>query len=211
MYTKGEAVLRAEAIVHNVRKEFPRWGIAHWPAIADGLQAMLQRFLNVLQAVDACWIAEDVFSQLAERSQVGASPVAGIDLNRRRMRAVIEGVLLLSCRVNGFRSEHLAARVSEILGAPYTSRQASYDLKKLRGKGWVERVSGTRSYLASVESLRTMAAAVLLREKVLHPLLSENHRGIPRRPRNRLGKLTRHYLILQHDLQQLLPLLGIAA
>ena len=127
------------------------------------------------------------------------------------MRAVIEGVLLLSCRAGGFRSEHLAARVSEILGQAYTSRQASYDLKKLRGKSWVERVGKTQRYVASAESLRAMTAAVLLREKVLLPLLSENHRPIHRRPRNSLEKLSRHYLILQHDLQQLLPLLGIAA
>jgi DNA-binding transcriptional ArsR family regulator len=210
MYTKGECVLRVEAIVHHVRKEFPRCGIAHLPSIANGLQAMTERFLGVLQAVDSCWISDDVFATLAEPSQVGAARVAGLDLNRRRMRAVIDAVLLLSCRSAGFRSEHLAAQVSEILAAPYTPRQASYDLKKLRGKGWVERVGRTRSYLASASSLRAMAAAVVLREKVLLPLLSASHRPTSRRPRNARQNLNRHYLILQYELQQLLPLLGIA-
>jgi len=211
IYTKGECVLRVEAIVHNVRKEFPRCGITHLPSIADGLQAMAERFLEMLQAVDSCWINDDVFAKLAERSQVGASAVAGVDLNRRRMRAVIQGVLLLSCGTQGFRSEHLAAKVAEILGEVYTARQASYDLKKLRGKSWVERVSGTRTYLASTSSLRQMAAAVLLREKVLLPLLTPSHQPSSRRPRNARAKLDRHYLILQYELQQLLPLIGIAA
>ncbi|MDP6720194.1 MAG: hypothetical protein QGF59_16155 [Pirellulaceae bacterium] len=210
IYTKGECVLRVEAIVHNVRKEFPRCGIAHLPSIADGLQAMAERFLEVLDSLDACWISDDEFSELAERSQVGASRVAGVDLNRRRMRAVIEGVLLLSCRATGFRSEHLATQVSEILGEAYTARQASYDLKKLRGKGWIERVSRTRRYRASPESLPAMVAAVLLRERVLLPLLSSSHRPIGRRPRNSRQRLARHYLILQYELQQLLPLLGLA-
>lgn len=210
IYTKGEGVLRVEAIVHNVRKEFPRCGLAHLPSIAEGLQAMAERFLEVLEAVDTCWISDDEFSQLAERSPLGASMVAGIDLNRQRMRAVINGVLLLSCRTDGFRSEHLAAQVSEILGEPYTARQASYDLQKLRAKGWIERLPGTRRYRASTESLRAMTAAVLLREKVLLPMLSASHRPISRRPRNARSRLDRHYLILQYELQQLLPLLGIA-
>lgn len=211
IYTKGECVLRVEAIVHNVRKEFPRCGIAHFPSIADGLRAMVERFLESLQSLDSCWINDDLFAQLAERTQVGASAVAGIDLNRRRMRAVIEGVLSLSCRTHGFRSEHLAAKVAEILGQPYTPRQASYDLKKLRGKSWVQRIGDTRSYLASPSSQRQMAAAVLLREKVLLPLLSPRHHPAARRPRNANKNPDRHYQILQYELQQLLPLLGIAA
>jgi len=210
IYTKGEGVLRVEAIVHNVRKEFPRCSLAHLPSIAEGLKAMAERFLEVLEAVDACWVGGDEFSQLAERSPLGASLVAGIDLNRQRMRAVIEGVLLLSCRTDGFRSEHLAACVREILNETYTARQASYDLQKLRAKGWIERLPGTRRYRASRESLRAMTAAVLLREKVLLPMLSASHRPISRRPRNARSRLDRHYLILQYELQQLLPLLGIA-
>jgi hypothetical protein len=210
IYTKGEGVLRVEAIVHNVRKEFPRCGIAHLPSIAEGLEAMVDRVLEVLEAVDACWISDDEFSQLAERSPLGASMVAGIDLNRQRMRAVIEGVLLLSCRVDGFRSEHLAERVSEILDEPYTARQASYDLRKLRGKGWIEQIPGTRRYIATPESLRAMVASTILREKVLLPLLSASHSPISRRPRNARSRLDRHYLILQYELQRILPLLGIA-
>lgn len=210
IYTKGEGVLRVEAIVHNVRKEFPRCGIAHLPSIAEGLQAMVERFLEVLEAVDACWISDDEFSQLAERSPLGTSMVAGIDLNRRRMRAVIEGVLLLSCWADGFRSEHLAERVREILGEDYTARQASYDLRKLRGKGWIEQIAGTRRYRASAEALRAMTASVILREKVLLPLLSSSYDPFSRRPRNARSRVDRHYLILQYELQQLLPLLGIA-
>jgi hypothetical protein len=124
---------------------------------------------------------------------------------------MVEGALSLSCRTNGFRSEHLAAKVAEILGQPYTPRQASYDLKKLRAKSWVDRVGATRSYLASPSSQRQMAAAVLLREKVLLPLLSPRHHAVASPPRNANQDLNRHYLILQYELQQLLPLLGIAA
>jgi hypothetical protein len=53
----------------------------------------------------------------------------------------------------GFRAEQLAERVAEKLGASYTSRQAGQDLKKLRGKGRIEKVEGTRRCLAPTDGL----------------------------------------------------------
>jgi hypothetical protein len=52
-------------------------------------------------------------------------------------------------------------------------RQASYDLKKLRGKGLVERVAKSRRYAATEPGLRTMAALGIVREQVLKPILAK--------------------------------------
>ena len=219
MYTKGECVLRTEAIVHNVRKEFPRCSIGEFPEIARGLRGMLERFLEVVEGMSSCWIKDEVLSHLPERSRVGNSMVSGVDLNKRRMRAVMEGVLILSCRPDGFRSEHLASQVRELLGTDYTPRQASYDLKKLRGKHWVEKIPGTRRYLAPSAAIREMTAAVVIRDKVLLPLLSSAHVPLTRRPSIPMGrpspnvqkKLNQHYQLIQYELQQISTLIGLSA
>jgi hypothetical protein len=211
IYTKGEHVLRIEAIVHNAKKEFARYGIARFPDIAQALQSMVERFLEVLRSVAACWVTDETLERLPEPSQVAAARVAGVDLNRLRMRAVLLAVLALSSQVRGFRAEHLAARVREILGQPYTARQAAYDLKKLRGKGLVEKLDGTRCYQCPATGLRTIMALVVLREKVLKPLLAGTVSRSSASAPSSHDPLDRHYQTLRDDMQQLLLQVGLAA
>lgn len=212
IYTKGDRVLRIEAIVHNAKKEFARgYGLDHFAEIAEALRSLVERFLEVLRSVEACWVSDESWESLSEPSQVGAARMAGLDLNRCRVRAVMMAVLALSAGVRGFRAEQLAERVAEILGASYTPRQAAYDLKKLRGKGLIEKIEGTRRYLAPADGLRTIMAVVLLREKVLKPILAgtvSRRHGHP--PENR-DPLDKHYQVIRNEIEQILQELNIAA
>jgi hypothetical protein len=54
----------------------------------------------------------------------------------------------------------------------YGVRRAAYDIKKLRGKGMVQKIGKSRRYEPLPEGLRTMTALILLREKVIRPLLA---------------------------------------
>jgi hypothetical protein len=210
MYTKGACVLRIEAIVHNAKKEFDRYRLECFPKIAEALRLIVERFLAVLRSVEACWVTDETLEQLPEPSQVGAARVAGVDLNRPRTRAVLMAVLALSSRVREFRVEQLACSVTEILGRPYGPRQASYDLKKLRGKGLIEKLKGTRRYECPADSLRTIMAVVVLREKVIKPILAgtvTRRRGRP--PKNR-DLIDQHYEAIRSQMEQLLQEAGIA-
>ena len=149
-------------------------------------------------------------------SQVGRSRVAGIDVNRPRMVAVLQAVVALSSIPAGLRSRELAAKIRELTGqseAEYGPRQASYDLKKLRGKGFVERVEKSRRYAATEPGLRTMAAVGIVREQVLKPILAkachpEPHPPLP--PENR-GPLENHYQAIQDEVRKLFHTLKISA
>ena len=212
IYTKGDRVLRIEAIVHNAKKEFARgYGLDRFTEIVEALRSLVERFLEVLRSVEACWVSDETWESLSEPSQVGAARMAGLDLNRCRLRAVMMAVLSLSSGGRGFRAEQLAERVAEKLGTPYTSRQAAYDLKKLRGKGLIEKIKGTHRYLAPADGLRTIMAVVVLREKILKPLLTgtvSRRNGHP--PENR-DPLDKHYQIIRDEMEEILQELKIAA
>jgi DNA-binding transcriptional ArsR family regulator len=212
IYTKGDRVLRIEAIVHNAKKEFAKgYGVDHFAEIAEALRSLVERFLEVLRSVEACWVSDETLERLPERSQVGAAKVAGLDLNCWRMRAVMMAVLALSAGVRGFRAEQLAERVAQMLGTSYTPRQAAYDLKKLRGKGLIEKIEGTRRYLSSADGLRTIMAVVVLREKVIKPILAGTvSRRHGRPPKNR-DSLDQHYQIIRDEIEKILQELNIAA
>ncbi|MBE2202689.1 MAG: hypothetical protein IAE79_29020 [Anaerolinea sp.] len=170
---------------------------------------MLERFLNQLHGLDQCFIADDT---LGQQGQVGQTSTAGIDLNKPRLRAVIEAVLALAVVPNGFTASQLAAKVRDILQlAPeqYQPRHAAYDLKKLRGKQWIEKKGKSRHYQTSSLGLKTMAALLTLREKVIKPVLAGA--GKPKRGRKPGGQseLDIQYGKVQTEMRTLFHILGI--
>jgi len=93
----------------------------------------------------------------------------------------------------------------------YTSRQAAYDLRKLRGKDLVSKPVRSRGYLPSPAAARTITALLTLRDQVIGPILA----GVrsPRRgakPAN-WTRVDRQYETLRIDMQTLFHHLGITA
>jgi len=211
IYTKGERVLRIEAIAHNTVDLRCGRRLDRYPDMVARLAAILERFMEALQGVDGGCIADGTLDELPAPSQVGRTKVGGVDLNKRRMRAVIEAVIALSLLPEGFTGSELADKVGAIVGEPYSSRQASYDLKKLRGKNLVQRIGRTRRYQSCRSGLQTLAALLVLREKVIKPVLAGAGRPRPGRPLKTRAVIDDHYHLLQTQLRALLSHLGIAA
>jgi hypothetical protein len=107
-------------------------------------------------------------------SRVGKTLVGGIDLNKVRMRQVVEALIALSPSPNGFTASDVAARVralSKQSPCQYGPRHAAYDLKKLRGKQIVRRIGHIRRYESLPTGLRATTALLVLRNKAIKPLL----------------------------------------
>jgi hypothetical protein len=213
LYTKGERVLRSEAIAHNTKALHCGRSLPKFPQIVAELQQILLRFLEVLDCVDCAFIDDDTFDNLSRPGQVGAKPVAGIDLSQPRMRAVLNAVMALASSPKGITASSLAAKVRDFSGfdpQAYKPRHASYDLKKLRGKQWVQPIAKSRSYQVAPHGLRTMTALLVLREKVFRPLLAgARFTGSPSLP-DRSTSLDDLYRTLRIDLQNLFGLIGIS-
>lgn len=78
---------------------------------------------------------EGALDDLSQPTTLSARRLAGIDLNKDRMRDAVEAVLTLGVRPDGFSVRELAECVCSQTARPpdeYTPRQASDDLKKLQ-------------------------------------------------------------------------------
>lgn len=214
IYSKGERVLRIEAIAHNTKDLRCRRKIDHFAEITDSLKAILQRFVGVLNCIDVCYIDDKTLDTWPLASKLGATRVAGIDINNARIRTVMQAVIALSVKPNGFSSSQLAQKVREILGdldIPYQSRQASYDLKKMRAKALIRKIENSRRYEATANGLRQITAFTVLREKILIPLLaSSGKRKTGPKPLNRC-KLDIYYDNIQIEMQHIFNELKLAA
>jgi hypothetical protein len=212
LYSKGECVLRCEMVLHNARALKCGNSLMRWPKVVEQLQGVLERFLEVVQSVDSPAIDDGTWDELPKPAQVGASRVAGIQLSNARLGVVMEAVLALATQPDGFTSGELAVQVRPRLScadSEYQARQAAYDLKKLRGKRLVEKVGKSRRYRAPANGLRTMAALLVLRDKVFKPVLSHrNTQGC--RPPKYGHPLDLHYHNLKQEMRRMFKTLKIA-
>jgi hypothetical protein len=215
-YSKGEHVLRFEAVVHNTRDLGCGRVVARFPEIVTRLTSMLERFLTTLACVDVAFIADQTLDQLPLPSQVGTTRVGGVDLNKPRLRAALGAVLALAPSPGGFTVAQLTAKVQAMTGQTerdYTTRQAAYDLKKLRGKHLVVKPAASRRYHPPPQALRTITALLVLRDQVISPLLAGVRIPAPRRGRKPATwtRTDQHYEGLRLGMKALLDDLGIAA
>lgn len=93
----------------------------------------------------------------------------------------------------------------------YGPRQAGYDLKKLRGKQMVQRLGRSRRYQILPQGLKALTALVVLRDKVIRPLLAGIHQARPSRGAHNPTRIDHHYETLRTGMQALFHELGLAA
>jgi hypothetical protein len=210
MYSKGERVLRIEVIVHNTKELHCKRSLPNFSQIVLRLKEILNRFLNALRCIDVATISGDSLDEWPKPSWVGQTRVGGVNINQPRIQAVIQAVIGLAAAPHGFRCADLAEKVQNMAFKDYTPRQAAYDLKKLRGKNLVRKIDHSRYYQPVPEGLQNMAAFLILREKVLKPVLAGA--GKPKRgPKPKCQSQTDiHYANIQNEMFRLFQTIGLA-
>jgi hypothetical protein len=172
-YTKGEHVLRFEATVHNTKELRCRRSLENFAEIITLLAGMADRFATALDCADTGFLPDGVLDQLPLAAQGGTGRIAGVDLNKPRIRAALSAALALAAAPGGFTVAEHAAKVRQIAGQDgYTTRQAAYDLRKLRGKQLVDKPGRTRRYHVPPHAARTISALLTLRDYVIAPILA---------------------------------------
>jgi hypothetical protein len=212
-YTKGECALRFEAIVHNAKELRCGRLLERFPDIVTRLRQMLQRFLSNLYCMDAAFVSDGTLDELSLPSQIGHTRVGGLDVNKPRIRAAISAALALASAPHGFTAGEFAAIRSMPKGVAgdYDTRRAAYDLKKLRGKDFVRKIAKSRRYNVPPSAIRTMGALVLMREKVLRPILAAVRNQNPSDEKVNCARIDEHYQAVRQSMLTLLNDLRIAA
>jgi hypothetical protein len=90
--------------------------------------------------------APDVAAVVGPSTTPDGQRAAGLRFGDARVMAVRAAVVGFVHLVAGFDNAGLASRVATLLGGPSTSRQATYDLRRLRRKGLIVRVPGHHRY-----------------------------------------------------------------
>jgi hypothetical protein len=152
-YFKEHRALRTETVIGDTHD----FGIGrrvtqqNWQALRAVGEEANQRLCDA-QALDA-QPAPDVvtFARVTRPSRTDdglRSP--GLRFGEPRVVALCSALLGFSFGFAGVTNHQLVELMAALLDTPYSTRQATYDLRRLRRKGLITRISGTQRYQLTV-------------------------------------------------------------
>ena len=173
-YFKQHRALRTETVVCDTRD----FGIGrrvtaeNWRALRAVGDHANQRLCDA-QAADAR-PAPDVatFAEVTRPSTIDGQHAPGLRFGDPRVMAVLAAIVGFTHLLAGFDNPTLVRLVATLLDAPYTSRQATYDLRRLKRKGLIIRVPGHHRYQLTTLGRRVAVLFTKAYGRVLTPGLA---------------------------------------
>jgi predicted MarR family transcription regulator len=93
--------------------------------------------------------------------------------------------------VTGFTNKSLRGLVAGLLGSDYSRSQMTYDLRRLRLHGLIERIPATNTYVTTDEGIRVAVFYTKLGARLLRPLLEAHVPPAPLQLRQALHAIDR--------------------
>lgn len=209
LYDKGERTLRAEVVVHNTKDLNCKRGIDSFGEIVEKLETIMGSFLSNLNHAHVATIDEESFEKIAKPSQQGKNRLAGIDFNKARNKQVAAVILALSMKPGGFTSKDLAEEISHRFNPDFSRRNASYIIRKFRGKGMVRKIESSIKYEVTEEGLKVISAILCMLTKELPALLSIIKSPWKEQKKEELSQMDKHLFIIQEECDNMRALQNI--
>jgi hypothetical protein len=97
----------------------------------------------------------------------------GLRFGDPRTMALLGSIATFTHVIGGLTNKALRAQMAVLWQPGYTSGQGSYDLRRLRLKGFIERVEGTNTYRVTAHGLRIAAFFTQLAARVVIPAMTD--------------------------------------
>lgn len=207
-YNNHLRTFRTEVVCNNPKDMGIRKGLAFLGELRDRLLRLVAAFQSAQEPVLQTTCNGGELTALAGPGGLGKARTPGIRLDNERIMAVLAALPQLVHQPEGFRQAELREIVSPSLSTAYRPTQAGYDLRKLRGKGLVERVPGRHRYRATHEGIRVAAFLLKLRDGLLEPILG--NRRMNKMARS-IREPDRTYRAIALELEHLCEHLGVRA
>jgi hypothetical protein len=174
-YHKEGRALRTETTINNT----PDFGIGkrlkNLPALREiGFKAN-RRLLDVQRISHDCALGEDDFRRVDQPVEIDGQRVAALRFSDPRVQALLNVLVLFILQPRGFSNRNLREHVAPMLGidlSSMTQGRMSYDLRRLRLHGLIERIPKTHRYRLTSFGLRTALFFTRVYGRILRPGLA---------------------------------------
>jgi hypothetical protein len=185
-YHKEGQALRTETTINDTYDFAIGRALRNLPALREIGFAANRRLLHVESLSHDCLIGEDHFDAVSQPVVVQDQRAAGLRFADRRVLALMQTLCLFVLSPTGFRHRDVRPAVAQLLGRDadaYGSSQMTYDLRRVRLHGLVERVPESHRYRITDRGARLAMLYVRLHARGFRPVASLPTTGSTRGPR----------------------------
>jgi len=173
-YKEGRA-LRVETTINDTRDFGIGKRLENLPQLREIGFAANRRLLDVQRISHDCAVGEDAWNAVVRPTQVGEQRASALRFDDPRAQALFAAMLLFVFQTDGFASKQLRGPLAQLLGldpATMTQARMTYDLRRLRLHGIIERIPHTHRYRVTPFGLRTTMFLSRTWSRLLRPGLS---------------------------------------
>jgi hypothetical protein len=182
-YFKEDQALRTETTINNTRDFALGRRLKNLPALRAIGFAANRRVLAVEKISQDCQLSEAVFDRVNRPQVVDGQRASALSFGEPRAMALFQALCLFCLLPEGFRNATLRAHVARLMGeepARYTPGRMSYDLRRLRLHGIIERIAGTHRYQITATGIRICLFLTKVHTRVIRPGFSQLMDGCPK-------------------------------
>jgi hypothetical protein len=185
-YLKEGRALRIETVVNKPADLDVLARIEHLPELVTKARAVNDRVLRIERAGQDCAIEPALFERVHQPYHREGQRTGALRFGDHRAMALAGALCCVVHAVTGLSNKSLRGLVAGLLGTDYTSAQMSYDLRRLRMHGLIERLPHTNTYTLTPDGIRVAIFYTKLNHRLLGPLLTADHPPAPIELRNAL-------------------------
>jgi hypothetical protein len=176
-YHKEGRALRTETTINNTRDFGIGKLLKNLPALRQiGFQAN-RRLLDVQRVSHDCAIGEDAFDKVVRPAEMAGQRASALHFGDKRVQALFAVLVVFSLQLRGFHNREMRVLLAQLLGidpANYSIGRMTYDLRRLRLHGIVERIPHSHRYQLTAEGLRIALFFSRTYARLLRPKLAEH-------------------------------------
>jgi hypothetical protein len=170
-YLKDGRALRIEAVINKPSDLDVLARLHHLPELIDKARQVNQRLLIIEQAGQSCAIGSALYERIHQPYNREGQRTGALRFGDTRAIALAGALCHVLHAVTGFTNKSLRGLVAGHLGQDYSTSQMSYDLRRLRLHGLIERLPHSNSYHLTSEGIRVAVFYTKLQNRLLRPLL----------------------------------------
>ncbi len=182
-YFKQDHALRTETTINNSHDFGIGRLLKNLPALRAIGFAANRRLLEVEAISQDCTLAEGVFDQVTKPQVIGHQRVPGLRFDDVRVMGLMQVLCLFLALPEGFRIATMREWMAQALGVGtegYSRGRMTYDLRRLRLHGLIERIPRSHRYRVTNLGVRVSLFFTKIHGRILRPGLSQLFNGCPK-------------------------------
>lgn len=177
-YHKEGRALRTETTINNAYDFGVGRRLKNLPALRQIGHRANRRVLEVERLTHDCHLGAEAFQKLQQPAEVDGQHASALPFGQLRVQALLAVLVLFCLQPEGFRNRQLRPLLAQWLNLPPSDiapGRLSYDLRRLRLHGLIERIPRTHRYHLTTFGLKTALFYARTYQRLLRPALSQLH------------------------------------